>query len=149
MEIRHEVQIARSPEAVFDFLIDSDSFPVVDHALVAYHPRGLMHVGLRGTFVHRRGGMTARSTWQVAELERPARIRVTVRGMGYELNETATLSATATGTRATFVVAVRATSLAGRFMVALSGGIIRRDLRRRARLLQAALEARTSEGVAM
>jgi DNA-binding transcriptional regulator LsrR (DeoR family) len=85
--------------------------------------------------------VTARSTWEVTELERPSRIRVAVRGMGYEMDEIATLSATGGGTLATFVDAVRPTSLAGRFMVALSGGIMRRDLDQRARLLKAALEA--------
>lgn len=64
MQIRHEVEVERPPEVVFDFLIDTDSFRVVDRALVSYTPGGLMHVGLSGAFVHRRGGVTARSTWR-------------------------------------------------------------------------------------
>ena len=140
MEIRHEIEVARPPEAVFDFLADTASFQVIDHALVAYEPGGLMHVGLRGTFVHRRGGMTARSRWEVVEMVRPSRIQVAVNGSGYEMDEVATLSAGGSGTRARFVDTVRPTSLGGRVMVALSGGIMRRDLERRARLLKAALE---------
>jgi len=145
LEIRHEIEVARPPEAVFDFLVDTDSFAVVDRALVSFEPRGVMKVGLHGTFVHRRGGMTARSTWEVTELERPSRIRVAIRGMGYEMDEIATLSATRRGTLATFVDAVRPTSLAGRFLVALSGGVMRRDLDQRARLLKAALEAEVAQ----
>jgi hypothetical protein len=141
MQIRHEIEIAQSPAVVFDFLVDTDSFPVVDRALVSYTPHGVMRVGLSGTFVHRRGGMTARSTWEVAELERPSRLRVAVRGMGYEMDEIAILSAISTGTRATFTDTVRPTSLVGRLMVAMSGGIMRRDLDRRAALLKAALES--------
>ena len=140
MQIRHEIDVARPPEDVFDFLIDTDSFRVVDRALVSSTPGGLMHVGLSGTFVHRRGGMTARSAWTVAELERPSRLRVAVRGMGYEMDEVASLVATDSGTHATFVDTVRPTSFAGRLMVAVSGGIMRRDLAARAALLKATLE---------
>lgn len=140
MEIRHEIEVARSPEAVFDFLVDTESFRVIDRALVSFEPGGLMHVGLRGSFVHRRGGMTARSTWEVIELERPSRIRVAVRGSGYELDEVATLTAVGSGTLASFLNVVRPTTFAGRVMVTLSGGIMRRDLGRRAGLLKAALE---------
>jgi hypothetical protein len=140
VEIRHDIDVAQPPEVVFDFLIDTRSFPIVDRALVSFEPGGLMQVGLHGTFVHRRGGMTARSTWEVVELVRPSRIRVAVQGSGYVMDEIATLSAGGSGTVATFVDAVRPTSLAGRVMVALSGAIMRRDLDQRTRLLKAALE---------
>jgi hypothetical protein len=143
VEIRHETEVARSPEAVFDFLVDTESFRVIDRALVSFEPGGLMHVGLRGSFVHRRGGMTARSTWEVVELVRPSRLRVAVRGSGYEMDEVATLSAVGSGTRASFVDVVRPTTPGGRVMVALAGGIMRRDLDQRARLLRAALEGVT------
>jgi Polyketide cyclase / dehydrase and lipid transport len=91
MEVRQKIEIRRPPEVVFDFLTDTASFPIIDRALVSHTPDGRMHVGLEGTFVHRRGGMKVRSTWAVVELERPTRVRVAVRGMGYELHETATL----------------------------------------------------------
>ena len=145
MEIRHEIEVARPPEDVFDFLTDTANFPVVDLALVSYEPTGVMTVGLHGTFVHRRSGITARSTWEVMELVRPARILVSTWGTGYALDELVTLTATVGGTRATVVDTVRPTSFAGRFMVSLSGGIMRRDLDRRARLLKAALEASRSD----
>jgi hypothetical protein len=141
MQIRHAIEIARPPEDVFDFLADTDSFRVVDRALVSYTPHGVLHVGLSGTFVHRRGGMTARSTWTVAELERPSRLAVALRGMGYEMEEAVTLVANGTGTHATFVETVRPISMGGRVMVALSTGIMRRDLTRRAALLRSTLEA--------
>jgi uncharacterized protein YndB with AHSA1/START domain len=140
MEIRHDVLILRPPEAVFDFLTDTDSFPVIDRALRSYTPRGRMSAGLAGTFVHRRGGMTARSTWYVAALVRPSHIHVAVRGAGYEMDETVELAPTDHGTRAAFIDRVRPTSLPGRLMVALSGAVMRRDLERRAALLKATLE---------
>jgi hypothetical protein len=141
MEVRYEIEIRSSPEAVFDFLADTDSFRILDRALVSYSPGGVMRVGLSGTFVHRRGGMTARSTWVVEELERPVRLRVAIRGMGYAMEETANLEATGAGTRATFVDTVRPTSIGGRLLVALSGGIMRRDLGDRAALLKSTLES--------
>jgi hypothetical protein len=141
LEIRTEVEVRRPPEAVYDFLIDTASFPLVDRALRAWTPDGVMREGLQGTFVHRRGLATARSTWSVEELARPTRIRVTIRGMGYEMVETATLLASGEGTLATFTDTVRPTSLLGRPLVALSGRIMRRDLSARAALLKAALEA--------
>lgn len=145
MQVRHEIEVGRPPEVVFDFLIDTDSFRVVDRALLSYTPHGLMRVGLSGTFVHRRGGMTAHSTWTVEELERPSAIRVAVRGMGYEMDEAATLVATESGSHVTIVDTVRPTSIAGRLMVAVSAGIMRRDLAARAALLKTALEARPGE----
>ena len=149
MEIRYEVAIAAPRERVFEFLADTRNFPVVDRALVEFEPHQRMVLGLEGTFVHRRGGMKARTTWHVAELETPSRIRVGVSGAGYEMEETANLATTDAGTIAAFVDSVWATSLAGRLMVALSGRIMRRDLEQRAALLKAALEqAAAEDGVA-
>jgi carbon monoxide dehydrogenase subunit G len=140
MEIRHEIEVRRPPELVFDFLTDTASFPVLDRAVVSWTPDGAMRVGLHGTFVHRRGFATARTTWTVEELERPSRVRVAIQGSGYEMEETATLAMGEGGTRVTFVDTVRPTSIAGRVMVALSGAIMRRDLRARSALLKSTLE---------
>ena len=139
MEIRHEIELGRSPEEVFDFLVDTSKFPVLDTALIEYAPHERMRLGLRGTFAHRRARMIARSTWEVAEFEPPSRLRVTIRGMGYEMDETVTLTPSALGARATFVDTVRPTTLPGRLMVALSGCIMRRDLDARARRLERVL----------
>jgi hypothetical protein len=57
------------------------------------------------------------------------------------MTETAELKAIPTGTRARFVDRVWPTTLPGRLLVALSGGIMRRDLRARAARLKALLEA--------
>ena len=146
MQIRHEIEIERQPEDVFDFLIDTATFRVVDPALVSYTPPGVMRLGLTGTFVHRRSGMIARSTWSVEELERPWRLRVAVRGTGYAMEEEANLAATNVGTRVTFVDSVRPTSTLGRLMVALAAGIMRRDLKERAARLGSALEGRDNNG---
>lgn len=56
------------------------------------------------------------------------------------MTEAATLEPTEGGTRATFVDRVWPTSPAGRILVALSGGIMWRDLQARAERLRAALE---------
>lgn len=143
IEIRSELRIGRPPADVFRFLADTASFALVDPALVAYSPEGVLSVGLTGTFTHRRSGMTARSTWRVDELKPPTRLRVTIRGMGYEMDETADLVPDGDGTHITFVDRVWPTSLPGRLLVALSGGIMRRDLARRAGLLKVALEGGT------
>jgi hypothetical protein len=60
--------------------------------------------------------------------------------MGYGMIEEVDLEPTDTGTRARFVDRVWPTSLPGRLMVALSGGIMRRDLRARADRLKALLD---------
>jgi len=135
-----ELDVARSPEDVFAFLADIDSFRALDPALIECQPTGRLAGGLSGTFAHRRGGMTARTTWRVTEFVPPTLLEVAIRGAGYEMTERANLEATGSGTRATFVDRVWPTSLAGRVLVALSGGIMRRDLRARAGRLKAILE---------
>jgi hypothetical protein len=141
LEVRSDLRIARSRSDVFAFLTDTTSFPILDRALVDYSPRGLLSPGLTGTFAHRRAGMTARTTWRVEELEPPARLRVSIRGMGYAMEESADLVADGSGTRVVFIDRVWPTSLYGRLLVALSGGIMRRDLRDRAMRLKSILES--------
>jgi uncharacterized protein YndB with AHSA1/START domain len=143
LELRFELAISRPPEDVFAFLTDTANFPVVDRALIDYAPRGRLSLGLTGTFSHRRGAMTARTKWRVDEYEAPTRLRVSVQGMGYAMDETAELVAVDGGTRVTFHERVWPTSLAGRLLVALSGGIMRRDLAKRSALLEAALGGRS------
>ncbi|MBI2780640.1 MAG: SRPBCC family protein [Chloroflexi bacterium] len=140
-QLDHEIAVARPPADVFAFLADGESFRLVDPALVDYGPHGPLHAGSTGWFKHRRGGMTARTTFRVSEFEAPARLEVAIAGMGYEMTESAILEATPTGTRARFVDRVWPTSLPGRLLVALSGGIMRRDLRERSARLKALLEA--------
>jgi hypothetical protein len=144
--LSNQLDVARSPADVFDFLADIDSFRVLDPALVAVSPGGRLTEGLSGTFTHRRGGMTARTTWRVTEFAPPALLEVAIRGAGYEMTERASLVPLGSGTRATFVDRVWPTSLAGRVLVALSGGIMRRDLRARAGRLKAILESATCRG---
>ena len=59
--------------------------------------------------------------------------------MGYEMDETADVRPDGDGTRVTFVERVWPTSLPGRLLVALSGGIMRRDLEARAARMKALL----------
>jgi carbon monoxide dehydrogenase subunit G len=139
-EIERELEIARPPSDVFDFLADTASFKAVDPALVEFEPEGTLTLGMAGRFLHRRSGLPARSTWVVTAADPPRRLAVEIQGSGYGMTETADLEATQEGSRVHFVDAVWPTSLAGRVMVALSGAIVRRDLAKRSALLKAALE---------
>jgi len=145
LELSTELEVARAPDYVFAFLTDIDSFRALDPTLIECQPTGRLTEGLTGTFAHRRGGMTARTTWRVTESQPPVLVEVAIRGAGYEITERATLEPMATGTRATFVVRVWPTSFPGRILVGLSGGIMRRDLRARAGRLKAILEGATPE----
>jgi hypothetical protein len=138
--IESTLELTRPPDEVFDYLADTRSFKEVDAALVEFEPQGRLEYGMTGRFLHRRNGLPARSTWHVIELDAPRRLSVEIRGMGYGMTEAADLEATPSGTRVRFVDRVWPTSLAGRVMVALSGGVMRRDLRARAERLRAILE---------
>ena len=140
------LEVGRAPADVFDFLADTRSFKMVDAALLEYSPSGRLAEGMTGRFLHRRGGLPARSTWRVAELRAPHRLAVEIRGMGYGMTEEANLEATASGTRLRFVDRVWPTSIPGRLLVALSGGIMRRDLRARAARLKTLLEDGSRRG---
>lgn len=139
-EIETLLDIGRSPADVFDFLAHTRSFREVDAALVSFQPEGPLIEGMTGTFLHRRGGLPARSSWRVVHVDPPGHLMVEIRGMGYGMSEAVDLEATGTGTRARFVDRVWPTSLPGRLLVALSGGIMRRDLRARAERLRTILE---------
>lgn len=139
-EIESFLQVARPPEAVFDLLTDTAHFRRVDPALVDFGPAGRLTPGATGWFRHRRGGMTARTTWRVEALDAPRHLVVAIAGSGYGMTEAATLEAAEGGTRVRFVDRVWPTSLPGRLLVALSGGIMRRDLRDRAERLRRLLE---------
>lgn len=140
-ELSFELDVARAPGDVFAMLVDPDHFRVLDPAMLDYGPKGPLGSGSEGWFKHRRGGMTARTTYRVSAFDDPSRLEVTISGMGYAMTESAELEAIPTGTRARFVDRVWPTTLPGRLLVALSGGIMRRDLRARAARLKSLLEA--------
>ncbi len=144
-QLETEVDIERQREDVFAFLADTGSFRALDAALVEVEPVGPLALGMTGRFLHRRGGFPARTTWRVTTLEAPNRLVVELRGMGYAMTEALDVEETGAGTRARFTERVWPTSLAGRLMVRLSGGIMRRDLRARAALLKQVLERATPE----
>jgi hypothetical protein len=139
-ELAFELDVARSPEDVFALLIDPNLFGLVDPAMIDHGPPGPLIAGSEGWFRHRRGGMTAKTTFRVTDFDSPRRLEVAISGMGYAMTEAAELKAIPTGTRARFVDRVWPTTLPGRLLVALSGGIMRRDLRARAARLKALLE---------
>ena len=139
-ELETEIDVERQQGDVFAFLADTRGFRAVDSALVEVEPEGPLAPGLTGRFLHRRGGFPARTTWRVTTLEAPSRLVVELHGMGYAMTEALDLEDSIIGTRVRFTERVWPTSFAGRLMVALSGGIMRRDLRARAGLLKAVLE---------
>jgi Polyketide cyclase / dehydrase and lipid transport len=139
-ELTFELEVSRPPADVFAFLTNAESFRAVDPALVDHGPPGPLTAGSEGWFRHRRGGMTARTTYRVTAFDVPCRLEVAITGMGYGMTESAELVPTPTGTRARFVDRVWPTTLPGRLLVALSGGIMRRDLRARAARLKGMLE---------
>lgn len=139
-ELSYALDLARPAGDIFSFLADSASFKVVDTALQTYEPDGRLALGVTGRMTHRRGGMTARTTWAVTAFEESRHLEVEIHGLGYAMTESASLEETSTGTRVTFVDRVWPTSLWGRLLVALSGGIMRRDLRTRAARLKTVLE---------
>jgi len=139
-----------SPRAVvYDFLIDTASFPVVDAAMVDWSPRGVMVAGTDGTMRRRVGGMTVTEKWRPVELVPGQRIVVDIRGMGYEMRETVELRDAGTGSEVRVLDSLTGTSLFGRLFVAVSKGFVRRDIEARGRRLRAALEdGRTGTGPA-
>jgi carbon monoxide dehydrogenase subunit G len=144
--VERTFEVPRSPTEVFDVLADTANFRAVDPALVEYTPTGLLHNGLEGTFAHRRGWMVARTAWKVRKFEPPRSVVVELTGMGYGMTEEATLEPTAHGTRLTFAERVWPTSVGGRVLVALSGGVMRRDLRARSQRLEALLTGSPDRG---
>jgi hypothetical protein len=140
-ELDFDLEVGRAPGDVFAFLTSAEGLRAVDPALVAFGPPGPLAAGGEGWFRHRRGGMTANTTWRVTAFDAPTRLEVAISGMGYAMTESAELEATTLGTRARFVDRVWPTSLPGRLLVALSGGIMRRDLRARSERLKSILEA--------
>ena len=140
-EVAYELDVARPPGDVFALLVDPDYFRVLDPALIDHGPSSPLTAGSEGWFKHRRLGMTARTTYRVTDFAAPNRLEVAISGMGYAMTEAAELQAIPTGTRARFVDRVWPTTLPGRLLVALSSGIMRRDLRARAARMKALLEA--------
>jgi hypothetical protein len=138
-EIERELDLGRDVSTVFDFLTDATKFATVDRALVDVEPTTPMALGTSGRMTHRRGGMTARTTWTVTAFEPPRALTVEIHGSGYAMTESAALTATQTGTRIRFVDRVWPTSVPGRLLVALSRGIMERDLRDRSERLVGAL----------
>jgi polyketide cyclase/dehydrase/lipid transport protein len=134
------VDLERAPEDVYAFLADTRSFRALDAALVEVEPEGPLSLGLTGRFLHRRGGLPARTMWRVTALDAPSRLVVELRGMGYQMTEAIELERSPLGTRARFVERIWPTSLAGRLLVALSAGVMRRDLAKRRALLKTVVE---------
>ena len=130
--IEGDVVITQPPMRVFDVLVDPTTWHDVDPALVEVTPLEPLTLGARGQMRHRRGpGMTARTSWDVTAFVPGARLDNHLTGLGYELTESVELTPVATGTRMRVVDTVIPTSLVGRAMVAMSRGIMERDLRER------------------
>jgi len=148
MEISDSFVIDRPRADVFEFLVDTAHFKAVDRALVAFEPSGRIELGTQGTMQHRRGGITARTTWRVTKLVYGESVEVEIRGMGYRMREAIELADDDSGTVMRVVDTLWGTSLLGNVFVAISKGFIRRDLVARAALLRAALEPAPADALA-
>ena len=146
MIIEGTTRIAASPEQVFEFLADPKRWSEYDPTLVEVTPRDRLVVGATGIMRNRRMGMTAKATWTTTELEPPMRVTQRPRGMGYELTEAVQLTAVDGGTEMHDVITLLPTSLGGRAFVAMSRGIVTRDLRARSQRLKAMLEREPAAG---
>lgn len=146
LEVSGSFTVDAPRSTVYDFLADTENFPVTDTAIIDWSPRGLMVAGADGTMRRRAGGLTVTMTWRVVELVPGTRIVIEVRGMGYEIREFVDFRDAGARTEVQVVDRVTGTSLPGRLFVAASKGVIRRDIEARGGRLQAALAdpARTS-----
>ena len=146
MIIEGTTRIAASPEQVFEFLAEPKRWSEYDPTLVEATPSDRLVVGATGIIRNRVGpGMTAKATWTTTEFEPPTRVTQRLRGKGYELTEAVQLTAVDGGTELHDVITLLPTSLGGRLFVALSRGIVTRDLRRRSGRLKALLEQQPAQ----
>ncbi len=144
MIVERRIEIARTPGAVFDELADPTTWATHDPALLEVQPRDRIVHGATGTMRRHVGpGMKVTTAWENTRFEPGACLAMLVRGSGYELTETVDFVASATGTTVTVVDDLVPTSIVGRVMVAMSGGIIERDLTARLGRLKAVLETGT------
>ena len=141
MIIEGEVRIGRAPQAVFDFLADTDRWARIDQALVRSSVSGRVDLGTRGKLTHHRPGTKVTTEFEVTAFEPSKWFEVTITGVGYELRETVRLEAIDEGTLVRVRDVLEPTSLVGRVLVAISGRTVRRDLAARRASLKAVLES--------
>lgn len=143
MIIERTTYIAAPPERVYEYMVDPAHWFEYDPTLVEATPSDRLQIGSSGIVRNRRMGITAKATWKTTELEPPTRVSQYLRGMGYELTESVRLTAVAGGTEMHVVDTLLPTSLGGRVFVAMSRGVMERDLRARSQRLKALLERET------
>jgi len=146
MIIERTTHIAAPPERVYEYMVDPTHWFEYDPTLVEATPGDRLQIGTSGIVRNRRMRMTAKATWKTTELEAPVRVTQYLRGMGYELTEAVRLTAVDGGTDMQVVDTLLPTSLGGRVFVAMSRGVMERDLRARSQRLKALLERETVGG---
>jgi hypothetical protein len=140
--ISESTVIAAPPGAIYDFMINLDNWSTLDDTLIDVSPLGLVSIGASGTVTYTRmGRMRITTAWDIVDLVPGRRYACRIVGRGYELVETVDLTTADGGTRVSVIDDLRSTSMAGRVMVPVSSGIIRRDLEKRLARLKALLEA--------
>ena len=140
MIIEGRIDIARSPDDVFDYLADMGNWKAIDKALLKVSPDGAVGLGSSGTMTHKRPGVKVKTSWEVTAFERAGRFEILVTGFGYALRETVTLTEIPSGARVDITDLTLPTSIVGRVMVAVSGRTIRRELEVRNQRLKTLLE---------
>ena len=147
MIIEDSVEVAAAPGRVFDILVDPVTWFKLDPTLVDVTPRKTLALGSTGTMRNRRApGLVAKASFTTVTFVPGVNVTQELRGWGYKLTEAVALSAHGTGTRMTVTDTLVPTSLGERLMVALSRGIMERDLRTRFAALKALLDAEPAPG---
>ena len=140
MIIEGRIDIARSPDDVFDYLADMGNWKAIDKALLKVSPDGPVGLGSSGTMIHNRPGVKVKTSWEITAFERAERFEMLITGFGYTLRETVTLTEVPSGTRVDTTDLILPTLLVGRVLVAVSGRTIRRDLEVRNQRFKTLLE---------
>lgn len=138
--VEGRIEIARTPQEVFDVLADPTTWSSHDAALLDVTPSDPLVPGASGTMRRRVAGLTVKTAWENTEFVPGARLENLMKGFGYELRETVVLEAAPIGTRMTVVDTLTPTSLVGRAFVAMSRRFIERDLHARFAKLKVLLE---------
>jgi hypothetical protein len=147
LTVEAQFGIGATPEEVFKVLADPATWSTFDDALVDVVPMERLVLGASGTMRRRVGmGLTVTTRWENTALVPATLLDNVIKGFGYELRETIALSADAAGSQVAVVDTLVPTSIIGRAMVAMSRGIIERDLHARFAKLKSLLETSPTNG---